>query len=589
MQNNVLVMPMSGRERVVEALKREGKRVLEDRKKRVSISLAVCKVKEGDWGDLLLIQSYLEKYQQVMVIKEREEQVPLKLEGWKWTRCWIGGLSGWKLQKRKQEEQGPGDWTMPKPRWVEERKRFEGWRPRTFVKVEELKKIPGELLDKVKVRLDPDLPWYQQRLGSYFPFMVDDKGRGIVVEETMTGRQLIQTCPESESFLIEISGWPLKHVPLKYLRWLVGDLAVRDQEGRYRKKTEKNLPPGETVVDGGWFLKKGDWVFQPCDRILYKKIIEFLDLPENREEFQPFKEDTESNGFYGTGCWVSGDTAKEVYAWLDKTEKDAAGAVIKKCFTYGQDRVQRFLDLGTSKPNKWSWTGLTRLQVQEHSWDQEDPDPDPSGVEHGLKSWEREHGWTDHSRWVLSNEKPKWMQRVKSEYGAWVSLLEITKWSDVQYWSWLRRAWRKKWGLNPGEEEEFWVEYQEVKDRMGFYLGKMEEVEAELQEGEADMAWKGLQRLQEALEAWDGTREHPEEEDASLELSELLERVALEARHEKAVRPRRKAWKWSREKAWRLSMRTAKRQQEGPSRRKILIPVVINDQVEFVPQWETSA
>ncbi len=562
-----LVGPVVGRKNVVKALKDVGMEVV-DR----GAGVVMTGLRDGDWRDVMLIQHLVKRYMQVWVVALDKEVVPRgEIPGKKWVRLKLRwGLRGWKLMPREKEKEGPGDWTLPKLTYNKKTKKVEGWRMQTFLKIREMKELPEEMLQKIKVGFMPGEPWYEQRLARYFPLKLTGDGEGVpvvtgVTEEGyetcyLTGKQLVEACPDSESFLVEVHGWPLKWVPLTYLRWLVGD-------GHFWKQER---------VPGCKELKLLHRIFQPCEGILRKKIVEYLDMLENREVFEPFKDEVETREFYGTGCWVRGEVPVDFVRW----QEELGG---EKVWRTSQAVIQKFADLGVSKKDKWGWTGLRKPLVREHNWDEEE-DPAPGDWQLGLTSkFPGEGVWTDHSRWVMEEVKER--KKPWSWREVWNRMLRAQSWIEGQVRRWQREALRKR-GLNKCEQEELQQEFEDCRMKLGDVMQQLiEEWEPQLQdEKQSQDAQEGALALHQALKGWQEGLEPEFPDSWPVEAKELQERVEWEARHpevESYQRPggNRKGLEW----ALKMSLRAARGQVEGSGPEKVYQPVVLNGFVELVP------
>lgn len=312
-----------------------------------------------------------------------------------WSRVWL-------YTETKSHIPGDeGEWTMPTSK---------NWEPSCWIRVREMKELPPWIIEKIKIPLysplnSRTLTKYLSPLESHHPtnkllneMWASGTGDQFIKifsigedefdsqkaweafckwvmgfkKEHLTGWDILQRCPDDESFHVNVSGWPLKYVNPHYLQWLVCDGRIPRTErfpGFYKPskdpKTWQLLAP---ILP--------ERTFTPYDP-LKSKIEAFLKKKENEEIFRPpyatsnkgaWDEETDFNRpwreDYTTGKWrgrqdrvipedrqASGLTWDQYKAYL----KDKRNALPPPQGTH----VERFESLGTNKWHKWLWQGRT--------------------------------------------------------------------------------------------------------------------------------------------------------------------------------------------------------------------------------------
>lgn len=126
---------------------------------------------------------------------------------------WFGS---WRLFFRPEASWSEGNWTWP-----------HNWHARAWLRLEDMAKLPTKLLDNIFVPID-------RAVAPYIGWRDNEDGPGDQPpREFLTGRELLARCPWNKSFQVDIASWPLQYVPIKYLRWFVGDgkFTYTDHEG----------------------------------------------------------------------------------------------------------------------------------------------------------------------------------------------------------------------------------------------------------------------------------------------------------------------------------------------------------------------
>ena len=99
------------------------------------------------------------------------------------------------------------------------------WQPKTWIKVRDIAQLPVWLQERITIGPPQSLEYLTpaERFGKV------PLGEGRFAWKPtgkkwyLTGTEAVERCKLTDSFQVTLNDWPLKYVPRRYLRWLVGD------------------------------------------------------------------------------------------------------------------------------------------------------------------------------------------------------------------------------------------------------------------------------------------------------------------------------------------------------------------------------